>query len=111
MKKILLIALLTSILSSCTATKGVLVSEKKEGWFNGVRNGDYVFLPNPLSMFNPFLDRGFFYCKANEIADTALANPICYQVRYSSYSSEKEEYDEQKARELANEKYKEEKRK
>jgi hypothetical protein len=88
MKKIIL-AFCLFALASCTSTHGIPVSEKKEGWFNTVRQGDYMVPPNPLSMFNPFLDRGFVYCKANDKADTILADPICYKVKYSTFDNEK----------------------
>ncbi len=88
MKKIIL-AFCLFALASCTSTHGIPVSEKKEGWFNAVRHGDYMVPPNPLSMLNPFLDRGFFYCKANDKADTILADPICYKVKYSTFDNEK----------------------
>ena len=63
--------------------------KKKEGWFNTVRKGDLIVPPNPLSLLNPFLDRGFMYCKANDKADSILADPVCYKVRYSTFDNEK----------------------
>ena len=88
MKKIIL-AFCLFALASCTSTHGIPVSEKKEGWFNTVRRGDLIVTPNPLSMLNPFLDRGFMYCKANDKADSILADPVCYKVRYSTFDEEK----------------------
>ena len=88
MKKIIL-ALCLFVLTSCTSTHGIPVSEKKEGWFNATRRGDFRVIPNPLSMLNPFLDRGFMYCKANDKADSILADPVCYKVRYSTFDNEK----------------------
>ena len=88
MKKIIL-AFCLFALASCTSTHGIPVSEKKEGWFNTVRRGDLIVTPNPLSMLNPFLDRGFMYCKANDKADSILADPVCYKVRYSTFDNEK----------------------
>ena len=88
MKKIVL-AFCLFALASCTSTHGIPVSEKKEGWFNAVRRGDFMVPPNPLSMLNPFLDRGFVYCKANDKADSILADPICYKVKYSTFDNEK----------------------
>ncbi|MFM6973040.1 MAG: hypothetical protein ACKO47_02185 [Alphaproteobacteria bacterium] len=95
MKKLALIFLVLFV-TSCTSTKGVAVHEKKDGWFNAIRVGDYIFLPNPLSFLNPFVDRGFYYCKANDNDGTPLANPICYKVKYSSYNDEKSKYDREK---------------
>ena len=88
MKKIIL-AFCLFVLASCTSTQGVPVSEKKEGWFNTVRRGDFIVPPNIFSMFNPFLDRGFVYCKANDKIDSILADPVCYKVRYSTFDNEK----------------------
>ena len=88
MKKIIL-AFCLFALASCTATQGIPISEKKEGWFNTVRRGDFIVPPNPLSMLNPFLDRGFMYCKANDKADSILADPVCYKVKYSTFDEEK----------------------
>ena len=88
MKKILLAISILS-LASCSTVNGYLVSEKKEGWFNAIRKGDFMVPPNPLSMLNPFLDRGFVYCKANDKADSILADPICYKVKYSTFDNEK----------------------
>ena len=88
MKKIIL-AFCLFALASCTSTHGIPISEKKEGWFNTVRRGDFVVIPNPLSMLNPFLDRGFMYCKANDKTDSILADPVCYKVRYSTFDNEK----------------------
>ena len=102
MKKIIsLLALLT--IFSCSAIHGVPLTDKKEGWFNAVRKGDYIVPPNPLSIFNPFLTRGFLYCKANDIEGTPLANPICYDVKYSSYNSEKSKYENDKSYEKKSE--------
>ncbi len=101
MKKISLVILLL-INISCTSTLGVPLSDKKEGWFNAIRRGDYVVLPNPLSVFNPFLTRGFMYCKANDIEGTPLANPICYEVKYSKFTTEKQDYNDYKLYESKN---------
>ena len=95
MKKLFIIFLLLFTVS-CTSIHGVLVTEKKEGWFNGVRVGDLIISPNPFSFLNPFLDRGFYYCKANETDGTPLANPVCYKVRYSSYNDESSKYEREK---------------
>lgn len=95
MKKLFIIFLLLFTVS-CTSIQGVLVTEKKEGWFNGVRVGDLIISPNPFSFLNPFLDRGFYYCKANESDGTPLANPVCYKVKYSTYKDEKSVYDREK---------------
>ncbi|NBX52461.1 MAG: hypothetical protein EBT63_02265 [Proteobacteria bacterium] len=75
---------------------GTSVSDKKDGWFNGARKGDFVVLLNPFSFLNPFLDRGFYYCKSNDEDNTPLANPICYKVKYSSYIDQKSSYDRDK---------------
>jgi hypothetical protein len=88
MKKIIL-AFCLFALASCTSTHGIPISEKKEGWFNTVRRGDFIVPPNIFSMFNPFLDRGFMYCKANDETDSILADPVCYKVRYSTFDNEK----------------------
>ena len=88
MKKIIL-AFCLFALASCTSTHGIPVSEKKEGWFNAVRQGDFMVPPNPLSLLNPFLDRGFVYCKANDKTDSILADPICYKVKFSTFDNEK----------------------
>ena len=88
MKKIILAFCLLA-LASCTATHGIPVSEKKEGWFNTVRKGDLIVPPNPISMLNPFSSRGFMYCKANDKTDSILADPVCYKVRYSTFDNEK----------------------
>jgi len=93
-KNIIIVALLTTF--SCSSIHGVPLTDKKEGWFNGVRKGDIISPPNPFSFFNPFLTRGFLYCKANDIEGSALANPICYEVKYSSYNSEKSIYENDK---------------
>jgi hypothetical protein len=95
MKKIISILSL-SFLISCSSIHGVPLTDKKEGWFNGVRKGDAIVPPNPFSIFNPFLTRGFLYCKANDIEGSALANPICYEVKYSTYNSEKPRYENDK---------------
>jgi hypothetical protein len=87
MKKIIL-ALCLFALASCTSTHGIPASEKKEGWFNTSRRGDIAYL-NPFSLLNPFLDRGFMYCKANDKVDSILADPVCYKVKYSSFDNEK----------------------
>jgi hypothetical protein len=87
MKKILLtFCVLTTV--SCTSVSGRLVSEKKEGWFNGIRRSD-IGPASPFSFLNPFVQRGFMYCKANDKIDSGLADPVCYQVRYSTFSQEK----------------------
>ena len=83
-------------MASCTSIYGTSVSDKKDGWFNGIRSGDFVVLPNPLSFLNPFLDRGFYYCKSNTEDNSPLANPICYKVKYSSYTDQKSSYDRDK---------------
>ena len=44
---------------------------------------------SPFSFLNPFVQRGFMYCKANDKNDSGLADPVCYRVRYSSYLDEK----------------------
>jgi hypothetical protein len=87
MKKIILAFCLFALVS-CTSTHGIPISEKKEGWFNTVRRGDIEYL-NPFSLLNPFLDRGFMYCKANDKTDSILADPVCYKVRYSTFDNEK----------------------
>ncbi len=88
MKKIVLACCLF-VLASCTSIHGVPVSEKKEGWFNGVRRADIEYSQNPLSLLNPVADRGFMYCKANDKADSILADPVCYKVKYSTFENEK----------------------
>ena len=98
MKKILLAISLVS-LASCSTVNGYLVSEKKEGWFNGIRVSDagsssLLSYINPFSFLNPFAQRGFMYCKVNDKNDSGLADPVCYRVRYSSYSQEKSNYPE-----------------
>ncbi len=90
MKKILLAISLVS-LASCTSVSGHLVSEKKEGWFNGIRRSD-IGPASPFSFLNPFVQRGFMYCKANDKNESGLADPVCYRVRYSTYSEEKSAY-------------------
>lgn len=90
MKKISLV-LAILITSSCTSVTGHLVSEKKEGWFNGVRRSD-IGPVSPFSFLNPFVQRGFIYCKANDMNEQGLADPVCYRVRYSTYSEEKSAY-------------------
>ena len=92
MKKILLAISILS-LASCTTVNGYLVSEKKEGWFNGIRVSD-IGTASPFSFLNPFVQRGFMYCKANDKNESGLADPICYRVRYSTYSQEKSNYPE-----------------
>jgi len=66
-------------------------SEKKEGWFNGIRRSD-IGPASPFSFLNPFVQRGFMYCKANDKNESGLADPVCYRVRYSTYSEEKSGY-------------------
>jgi hypothetical protein len=92
MKKILLAISLVS-LASCSTVNGYLVSEKKEGWFNGIRVSD-IGPASPFSFLNPFVQRGFMYCKANDKNDSGLADPVCYRVRYSTYLNEKSNYSE-----------------
>jgi hypothetical protein len=90
MKKILL-TLCVFATASCTSVSGHLVSEKKEGWFNGIRRSD-IGPASPFSFLNPFVQRGFMYCKANDKNESGLADPVCYRVRYSTYSEEKSGY-------------------
>jgi hypothetical protein len=90
MKKILL-TLCIFVTTSCTSVSGHLVSEKKEGWFNGIRRSD-IGPGSPFSFLNPFVQRGFMYCKANDKNESGLADPVCYRVRYSTYSEEKSGY-------------------
>jgi len=92
MKKILFAISLVS-LASCSTVNGYLVSEKKEGWFNGIRVSD-IGPSSPFSFLNPFVQRGFMYCKANDKNDSGLADPVCYRVRYSTYLNEKSNYSE-----------------
>jgi hypothetical protein len=92
MKKILLTFSILAI-TSCSTVNGYLVSEKKEGWFNGIRVSD-IGPSSPFSFLNPFVQRGFMYCKANDKNDSGLADPVCYRVRYSTYLNEKSNYPE-----------------
>lgn len=96
MKK-LLICFIVSLITSCTTVNGYLVSEKKDGWFNGIRVSD-VGRVSPFSSLNPFAQRGFMYCKSNDNGN-GLADPVCYRVRYSSFSQEKNNYVEMKSSE------------
>ena len=107
MKKIL-ICLFVFLVTSCTAVNGYLVSEKKDGWFNGIRVSD-VGRVSPFSFLNPFAQRGFMYCKSNDNGN-GLADPVCYRVRYSSFSEEKNNYVEMKSSEqLENSRFSQEK--